>query len=88
MFSHDDDQEEMIIGEAALNLIRAEQEVNQVSLLRELVLMANKASSVVRGEEIKRAINLFKSLSSNHNHDETVLTWMMASFPDDDGKHH
>lgn len=88
MFLHDDDQEDLVIGEAALNLVRAGQEVNQVSLLGELDLMASKANNADRREKIKRAIYLLKKLSSTPNRNKAVSTWMMASFPDDDGKHH
>ena len=88
MFLHDDDQEDLIIGEAALNLVRDGQEVNQVSLLGELDLMASKANNTDRLEKIKGAIYLLKKLSSIPNRNKAVSTWMMVSFPDDDGKHH
>lgn len=88
MFTHDDDQEEFVIGEAALNLAMAGQEINQVSLKRELDLMAGNAHSAVRAEEIRRAIRLLNSFPATGNRDEAGLTWMMATDPDDDGKHH
>lgn len=88
MFSHDDDQEELVIGEAALNLVTAGQVINQVSLLKELGSMASNANDAVRKEVVNRAICLLERLSSAHSRDKTVLTWMMASLSDDDGKHH
>ena len=88
MFSHDDDQEELVIGEAALNLVTAGQVINQVSLLKELGLMASNANDAVRKEVVNRAICLLERLSSTRSRDKTVLTWMMASLSDDDGKHH
>ena len=88
MFSHDDDQEELVIGEAALNLVTAGQVINHVSLLKGLGSMASNANDAVRKEVVNRAICLLERLSSTPNRDKTVLTWRMASLSDDDGKHH
>lgn len=88
MFDHDDDQEKPVIGEAALNLAMAGQEINQRTLTAELDLMADNATNAVRAEKIRKARHWLNGFPQIDMRDKAGLHLKMKADPDDDGKHH
>ena len=88
MFDHDDDQEKPVIGEAALNLAMAGQDINQRTLTAELDLMAGNATNAVRAEKIRKARHWLNGFSQTDMRDKAGLHLKMKADPDDDEKHH
>lgn len=88
VFDHDDDQEKPVIGEAALNLAMAGQDINQRTLTEELDLMAGNATNAVRAEKIRKAKRWLNGFSQTDMRDKAGLHLKMKADPDDDGKHH
>jgi len=88
VFEHDDDQEKPVIGEAALNLALAGQDINQQTLTEALDLMAGNAANAVRAEKIRKAKHWLNGFSQTDMREQGGLHLTMRADPDDDGKHH
>ncbi|KKB03071.1 hypothetical protein [Pantoea anthophila] len=80
MYFSSDEKANVIIGEAAMNLFTAGQEVNVELLINELQVMANSEVNEIRLEKLKCArqwLMGFKTIGSRGN---APANWLSRSF--------
>lgn len=87
MFYYDDKKGHVIIGEAAVSLALAGQEISIDTLIKELSVMAESELSDTKLEEIFDARRWLQSFNRFSTREKAELHWMTVTGQEDDGKH-
>lgn len=87
MLFHDDEKGHVILGEAVFNLALDDKEISIDTLIAELNLMAEQASSDSRLAEIFAARGWLKQFRQSQVRTVAGQHWLMTSGKDESGKH-